>query len=395
MSKRKIAVFGLGYVGLSNAVLLAQHNEVTAIDLNAERVEKVRSHVSPIVDKEISEFLSSNNLDLTATLNNESARTADYVIVATPTNYDETTHYFDTSSVQGVIDFINAPLKTNAETKLPVIIVKSTIPIGFIQSQYDRGYTNVLFMPEFLREGKALYDNLHPSRIIIGEKSERAHDIAAMYQEAAMDKDIPVVFTGPNEAESVKLFANTYLAMRVAYMNELDTFAKSHGFNTQEILDGITLDPRIGKNYCNPSFGYGGYCLPKDTKQLLANFAGVPQDMISAIVKANTTRLDWVFSEVMKKKPKLVGLDRLIMKSGSDNFRTSAMLQLLKRFKEAGVSVVIYEPTWNKDEFEETPVEKDLQKFKAMADVILTNRVDHALDDVSSKVYTRDVYHNN
>ena len=395
MTKKRIAVFGLGYVGLSNAVLLAQHNDVIAIDVNEERVERVQSHISPIVDKEITEYLSSNKLSLTATLNKELARTADYVIVATPTNYDEATHYFDTSSVQGVIDFINSPLKINPDSRLPLIIVKSTIPIGFIQSQYERGYTNVLFMPEFLREGKALYDDLHPSRIIVGEKSDRAKDVAKMFCEAAKDEDIPVIFTGSHEAEAIKLFANTYLAMRVAYINELDTFATARGFDTREILDGITLDPRIGKNYCNPSFGYGGYCLPKDTKQLLADFDGIPQNMISAIVQANTTRLDWIFSEVMKREPELVGLYRLVMKSGSDNFRFSAMLQLFERFKEAGVRLVIFEPSLTESQFEGVPVEKDIRKFKAAANLILANRIDSVLGDVASKVFTRDVYHIN
>lgn len=393
MPSKNIAIFGLGYVGLSNAVLLAQYNHVIAIDINKERVAKVCAHESPIVDKEISEYLLTQKLDLTATDDREIARDADYVIVATPTNYDEETQYFDTSSVQSVIDFINS---SKSNRKLPVIIVKSTIPIGFIKSQYDRGYTNVLFMPEFLREGQALYDNLHPSRIVIGEKSKRAEEIAAMYKEAALEHDVPIVLTGPNEAESVKLFANTYLAMRVAYFNELDTFAATYGFNTREIIDGMTLDPRIGTHYRNPSFGYGGYCLPKDTKQLFANFKGVSQNLIGAIVKANTTRFDWVIEEVMRLKPKTVGLYRLIMKSGSDNFRTSAMLQLLSRLKgNTNIEIVIYEPTLSKDSFNDICVEHDLEFFKNRCDVILANRISEELSDVKHKIFSRDVYHLN
>ena len=392
MSSKNIAVFGLGYVGLSNAVLLAQHNHVIAVDINKERVAKVCAHESPIVDKEISEYLSTHELDLTATDDREIARNVDYVVVATPTNYDEETHYFDTSSVQSVIDFINS----SESTKLPVIIVKSTIPIGFIKSQYDRGYTNVLFMPEFLREGQALYDNLHPSRIVIGEKGKRACEIASMYQEAALDKDVPVVMTGPNEAESVKLFANTYLAMRVAYFNELDTFAATHGYNSREIIDGMTLDPRIGTHYRNPSFGYGGYCLPKDTKQLLANCKDIPQNVIGAIVDSNVTRLDWVTNEVIRRNPKTVGFYRLIMKSGSDNFRASAMIQLLNRLKtKEGLNVVIYEPTWSDDLFEGVKVEHDLNTFKKGCDVVLANRVSDELSDIQSRVFSRDVYHMN
>ena len=389
MSSKNIAVFGLGYVGLSNAVLLAQHNHVIAVDINKERVAKVCAHESPIVDKEISEYLSTHELDLTATDNRDIARDVDYVIIATPTNYDEETHYFDTSSVQSVIDFINS----SESTKLPVIIVKSTIPIGFIKSQYDRGYTNVLFMPEFLREGQALYDNLHPSRIVIGEKSERAREIASMYQEAALDQDVPVVMTGPNEAESIKLFANTYLAMRVAYFNELDTFAATYGYNSREIIDGMTLDPRIGQHYRNPSFGYGGYCLPKDTKQLFSNFKGVPQNIIGAIVDSNVTRLDWVTNEIMKMNVKTVGLYRLIMKSGSDNFRASAMLQILHRLKKnKNLNVVIYEPTWVEDSFADVKVEHSLNIFKEQCDIILANRINTELADIENKVFSRDIY---
>lgn len=398
MSEKHIVVFGLGYVGLSNAVLLAQHNRVTAIDIDASRVEKINRRVSPIVDKEISEFLQKSDLNLTATMNRDTAFGADYIIVATPTNYDENTDYFDTSSVQSVIDFVNAPFlsKSVSTSSKPLIIVKSTIPVGFIQSQIDRGYDNVVFMPEFLREGQALYDNLHPSRIVIGERSDRAREVAQLYQEAAWDENIPVLLTGPSEAESVKLFANTYLAMRVAYINEIDTFAQTHGLNTQEILDGVSLDPRIGTHYCNPSFGYGGYCLPKDTKQLLANYKDVPQNLIKAIVDANVTRLDWVVNQILAKSPKTVGLYRLIMKTGSDNFRASAMQEILKRLKKhEDVEVVIYEPTWTQSSFDGVEVVNDLVDFKKRSQVICANRIDQQLTDVQEKVLTRDVYHNN
>ena len=398
MSEKHIVVFGLGYVGLSNAVLLAQHNRVTAIDIDASRVEKINRRVSPIVDKEISEFLQKSDLNLTATMNRDTAFGADYIIVATPTNYDENTDYFDTSSVQSVIDFVNAPFlsKSVSTSSKPLIIVKSTIPVGFIQSQIDRGYDNVVFMPEFLREGQALYDNLHPSRIVIGERSDRAREVAQLYQEAAWDENIPVLLTGPSEAESVKLFANTYLAMRVAYINEIDTFAQAHGLNTPEILDGVSLAPRIGTHYCNPSFGYGGYCLPKDTKQLLANYKDVPQNLIKAIVDANVTRLDWVVNQILAKSPKTVGLYRLIMKTGSDNFRASAMQEILKRLKKhEDVEVVIYEPTWTQSSFDGVEVVNDLVDFKKRSQVICANRIDQQLTDVQEKVLTRDVYHNN
>lgn len=398
MSEKHIVVFGLGYVGLSNAVLLAQHNRVTAIDIDASRVEKINRRVSPIVDKEISEFLQKSDLNLTATMDRDAAFGADYIIVATPTNYDENTDYFDTSSVQSVIDFVNAPFlsKSVFTSSKPLIIVKSTIPVGFIQSQIDRGYDNVVFMPEFLREGQALYDNLHPSRIVIGERSDRAREVAQLYQEAAWDENIPVLLTGPSEAESVKLFANTYLAMRVAYINEIDTFAQTHGLNTKEILDGVSLDPRIGTHYCNPSFGYGGYCLPKDTKQLLANYKDVPQNLIKAIVDANVTRLDWVVNQILAKSPKTVGLYRLIMKTGSDNFRASAMQEILKRLKKhEDVEVVIYEPTWAQSSFDGVEVVNDLVDFKKRSQVICANRIDQQLTDVQEKVLTRDVYHNN
>ena len=311
---------------------------------------------------------------------------------------DENTDYFDTSSVQSVIDFVNAPFlsKSVSTSSKPLIIVKSTIPVGFIQSQIDRGYDNVVFMPEFLREGQALYDNLHPSRIVIGERSDRAREVAQLYQEAAWDENIPVLLTGPSEAESVKLFANTYLAMRVAYINEIDTFAQTHGLNTQEILDGVSLDPRIGTHYCNPSFGYGGYCLPKDTKQLLANYKDVPQNLIKAIVDANVTRLDWVVNQILAKSPKTVGLYRLIMKTGSDNFRASAMQEILKRLKKhEDVEVVIYEPTWTQSSFDGVEVVNDLVDFKKRSQVICANRIDQQLTDVQEKVLTRDVYHNN
>ena len=394
MSKR-IAVFGLGYVGLSNAVLLAQHNQVTAIDINPTRVEMVKNRQSPIVDDEIESFLSLKDLNLTATLDRNQALSADYVLIATPTNYNESTGYFDTSSVEEVIDFINKSCPPHTGHS-PLIIVKSTIPIGFIRSQKAKGYENVLFMPEFLREGRALYDNLHPSRIVVGEKSHRAKEVAQLYTEAAFDNNVPVVLTGPDEAEAVKLFANTYLAMRVAYINELDTFAGVHSLNAKEIIDGMTLDPRIGTHYRNPSFGYGGYCLPKDTKQLLANCSDVPQKLIRAIVESNVTRLDWVANEVLKKSPKTVGFYRLIMKSDSDNFRASAMLQLLERFKQLnGVKLVIYEPTWNEDEFQGINVINDLEAFKKIADVILANRTGDDLVDVVDKVFSRDVYHMN
>ncbi len=392
MATRNIVVFGLGYVGLSNAALLARRHHVTAVDIDPRRVELVNARRSPIVDAGISELLGCEDLDLTATLDRTCALSADIVIIATPTNYDEATQRFDTSSVESVIDFI----ETAPAERRPLIVVKSTIPVGFVQREIDKGRDNILFMPEFLREGLALYDNLHPSRIVVGERSERARELAELYREATLEKDVPIVLTGPGEAESVKLFANTFLAMRVAFINELDTFASAMGFDTREILEGMTLDPRIGARYRNPSFGYGGYCLPKDTKQLLANFQGVPQRMVSAIVEANDVRLDWVVHEALARNPKVLGVHRLIMKSGSDNFRGSAMLRILERLKaRSEVRTAIYEPTLREDAFEGFEVIHDLEDFKAQCDLILANRTNGELADVAEKVFSRDVYANN